>query len=279
MIKILDGKELSAKLTQRLVRSIGKSSVKPTLLIIQIGDLDRSNTYIEKKKSFGKNIGISVLHKKYKDSVSEKEVISQILKYNADQKIHGIIVQLPIPKKFNTGRIIESISQEKDIDGLTAKNTKLLFDNKEGFVPAATKGIITLLKHSKISLSGKRVVMIGDSALVGRPTALAILNKKATVTICHSKTRDLAGETKRAEILIVAAGHPNLITKNHVSKGQIVIDVGITVTKGKKIIGDVDYKNVSKIVKAITPVPGGVGPMTVFSLFGNLIEAYKKQLD
>jgi methylenetetrahydrofolate dehydrogenase (NADP+)/methenyltetrahydrofolate cyclohydrolase len=271
MTKILDGRKLSDRLAIKLAKKVSSRKIKPKLVIVQIGDLRESNSYIKKKKDFAHKIGVPVVHKKYPESTPENKVISDISKYNLDSHIHGIIVQLPLPKKFNTSEIIEAIDERKDVDGLTAKNTKLLFDDNEGFIPATTRGIITLLEHYKIKLAGKRVVIVGESALVGRPMILAFLNRKATVTVCHTRTKDLAEETKRADVLIVAIGKPHFITSKHVSKNQIVIDVGITVTKDKKVSGDVDYEKVKNIVSAITPVPGGVGPMTVYSLFENLV--------
>lgn len=273
MAKIIDGKKLSLELALKLTGQIKKLTLKPKLVIIQIGDLAESNTYIRNKKLFGEKIGAIVEHKKYPNSVTESKVIKDISRYNRDQLVNGIMVQLPAPKNFDIERVLESIDHRKDVDGLTSTNTKHLFDNKEAFIPATAKGVITLLEHSKISLSGKRVVIVGQSSLVGRPLLLALLNRGVTVTVCHKNTRNLALETKRADILITAVGLPKLITVRHVSKNQIIVDIGITITKDKKIVGDVDFVKVSKIVKAITPVPGGVGPMTVASLFQNLLEA------
>ena len=183
------------------------------------------------------------------------------------------MVQLPVPQKINIEKVLEVIDPRKDVDGLTAVNTKHLFDNHPAFIPATARGIVTLLDTSKIKMAGAKVVIVGQSVLVGRPTMLALLNRGATVTICHKDTRNLEKETRQADILITAVGKPKLITAKHVSKNQVVIDIGITVVKNGKISGDVDFENVQKIVKAITPVPGGVGPMTVASLFQNLLEA------
>lgn len=274
MSKILDGKKLSNLWALKLAKKIKKLKIKPKLVIIQIGDLAESNTYIKNKKNFAERIGALVLHKKYPNNIKESRVISHILKYNRDPAIHGIMVQLPAPKHFDIERVLESINPKKDVDGLTSINTKHLFDNSEAFIPATAKGIIALLQEYKINLVGARVVIVGESSLVGRPAMLALLNRGVTVTMCHKDTRNLTEETRRADILITAVGLPKLITKKHVARNQVVVDIGITVTKNKKIVGDVDFDNVKKIVKAITPVPGGVGPMTVASLFQNLLEAY-----
>ncbi|OGN01179.1 MAG: hypothetical protein A2651_03855 [Candidatus Yanofskybacteria bacterium RIFCSPHIGHO2_01_FULL_42_12] len=277
MAKILEGKKLSLLLAERLASIIKSLKTKPKLVIIQIGDLDESNTYIKNKKNFAEKISVLVEHKRYQGVVKEEKIIRDISKYNKDASIHGIMVQLPGPKNFDIEKVLESIDHRKDVDGLTATNTKHLFDNQEAFVPATAKGIITLLEEYNINPVGKRVVIVGQSSLVGKPVMLVLLNRGATVTICNKNTKKLDEETKRADILITAVGHPKLITKKHVSKNQIVIDIGINVTKSGKIVGDVDFDNVKSVVKAITPVPGGVGPMTVASLFQNLLEAYSLQ--
>ena len=276
MSKILDGKKLSQLLAVKLAKKIKKFKIKPKLVIIQIGDLAESNTYIKNKKIFAEKIGVEALHKKYPNNVRERRIISCILKNNRDPSVHGVMVQLPAPKRLDIEKILESIEPKKDVDGLTSINTKHLFDNNEAFVPATAKGIIGLLEEYKIKLNGTKIVIVGQSSLVGRSAMLALLNKGATVTMCHKDTRNLEKETKRADILITAVGYPKLITRKHISKNQIVVDIGINITKNK-IIGDVDYEKVRKVVKAITPVPGGVGPMTVASLFQNLLEAYSLQ--
>jgi methylenetetrahydrofolate dehydrogenase (NADP+)/methenyltetrahydrofolate cyclohydrolase len=283
MSKILDGKKLSESLAGKLVERIAKAKFKalapadPKLVIIQVGTLEESNTYIKKKRLFAEKIGVQVVHKQYGNSTPENDIVSDIAKYNSDPSVHGIMVQLPLPTGMNTDKILEAIDGKKDVDGLTALNTKLLFDGQTAFISATTKGVMTMLHHYKINLAGKRAVVVGDSILVGRPTAFALLNEGATVTVCHSRTKNLPEETKRADILVVAVGKPHLITSKHVSRGQVIIDVGINVTK-KGLVGDVDFNKVKGIVKAITPVPGGVGPMTVYSLFDNLVSAYEVSL-
>lgn len=271
MSKILDGIALRDTIILELKATLSKRLLKPTLVIIQIGSLKESNLYIKKKKDFAKEIDAMVVHKKYKETVTEKQIIADIEQYNADKNIQGIMVQLPIPKHLDTDKILETIEYKKDVDGLTSRSMKLLFDNTPGFIPATTQGIITLLDQNNVNLVGKKVVIVGDSSLVGRPTALAFLNRKATVTICHIDTKNLQEETKVADILIVAVGHPDLITEEYVSAGQVIIDVGITIVN-KKVRGDVDYNKVKDVVAMITPVPGGVGPMTVCSLFQNLVK-------
>src|SRR3989344_159967 len=267
MSKILNGKKLSDLLALELAKKIKRRAVKPKLVIIQIGDLAESNTYIKNKKAFAEKIGAEVIHKRYPESVKGVRIISDVKKFNRDKSTRGIMVQLPVPQKINIEKVLEVIDPRKDVDGLTAVNTKHLFDNHPAFIPATARGIVTLLDTSKIKMAGAKVVIVSQSVLVGRPTMLALLNRGATVTICHKDTRNLEKETRQADILITAVGKPKLITAKHVSKNQVVIDIGITVVKNGKISGDVDFENVQKIVKAITPVPGGVGPMTVASLF------------
>ena len=277
MSKILDGKKLSHLLAVKLAKKIKRLKIKPKLVIIQISDLAESNTYIKNKKAFAEKIGAEALHKKYPNNVKESRVISDIFKYNRDRSVHGIMVQLPAPRNFDIERVLESIDPKKDVDGLTSINTKRLFDNDEAFVPATAKGIITLLEEYKIKLVGTKIVIVGQSSLVGRPSMLALLNRGATVTMCHKNTRNLEKETKRADILITAVGRRKLISRKHVSRNQVVVDIGINIIGKRKIVGDVDFDIVRKIVKAITPVPGGVGPMTVVSLFQNLLKAHSLQ--
>lgn len=297
MAQILDGKIVRDEIAQKLKEEIGKLETKPKLVIIQVGDNPESNAYIGQKIKFGEKIGALTDLVKFPENTTQSELESKISELNADNSVHGIIIQIPIPNHLDKDKLIDLINWRKDVDGLSAICLKLLSEgNPAGYIPATTKGVMTLLDHYKIPLTGKKVVIIGRSFLVGKPTALAMLNQDATVTICHSKTKDLKTETKNADILIVAIGKPNLIGKEHVSPNQVVIDVGINVIEPKatplrqtttelrpgleparKLIGDVNFDEVSKTVSAITPVPGGVGPMTVASLFENLLDAYKKQ--
>ncbi|EKD57809.1 MAG: Tetrahydrofolate dehydrogenase/cyclohydrolase, NAD(P)-binding protein [uncultured bacterium] len=308
MAKILDGKIVRDKIARKLKSEISRLRSKCKLVILQVGDLSESNAYIRQKILFGQKIGCLVEHQKFDEKISQAELISQLSILNSQFDVTGIIVQLPIPIHLDKDAIIDAIDPKKDVDGLTSTNLKLLWENKsEGYLPATTKGILTLCDFYKIPTGAKKVVVVGRSFLVGKPTALAFLNHDATVTVCHKETRNLKAETRNADILVVAVGKPNLITKDHVKPGQVVIDVGINVVNGqhprgeiktkpgehpggekglskpetepsnRRIVGDVDFDNVSKIVQAITPVPGGIGPMTVASLFENLLEAYKRQ--
>lgn len=279
-MKILDGKKVRDFIAKGIILELKKLEIKPKLVIIQVGNDERSSVYVKQKKIFGEKLGFLVEYIQFDKKISENELVMRIELFNRDSFINGIIVQFPLPKNIDSVRVVESIDPQKDVDGLNSKNLRLLFDGKSNgtnsLIPATTKGILSLLDFYKIPIERKKVVIVGRSLLVGRPTALAFLNRNATVTICHSKTKDLGKEIKNGDIIIVAIGKPNFLKRNMVKKGQIVIDVGISKVRDE-LIGDVDFKNVSKIVRAITPVPGGVGPMTVISLFENLLLAYFRQ--
>lgn len=284
MATVLDGRVIKEARKEKLKAAIIDAGVTPGLAIIQIGSREDSNAYILQKKNFATEIGAKVEHVQFPEHSHEHDIIAKITELNQNPAIHGIIVQIPLPAELDQDRITNAIDPKKDIDGMTARSLKCLYEGREdGFVPATTLGILTLLEYYKISLEGKRVTLIGRSSLVGKPTALALLNENATVTVCHSLTQNLAQHTQSAEILIVAIGKPQFINHEYVSPGQVVIDVGINMidhklqeeidTGDKKLVGDVDYYAVEDIVGAITPVPGGVGQMTVLSLYENLLKA------
>ncbi|NQV88517.1 MAG: bifunctional 5,10-methylenetetrahydrofolate dehydrogenase/5,10-methenyltetrahydrofolate cyclohydrolase [Parcubacteria group bacterium] len=285
MAKILDGKIIRDKIQRELAEAVSKLPSKPKLVIIQVGDNPDSNAYVNQKKIFGEKIGVAVELCKFDDSIGEEVIAENIEELNSDKSTNGIIVQLPLPTHLDASKLISNIDPNKDVDGLTPVNVRKLFENDpSGFVPATAKGVLSLLDYYSIPLEGKRVTVIGRSVLVGKPIALTLLARNATVTVCHRKTKDLIKETKDADIIIVAAGCPGLISAEHVSFGQTVVDVGINLISGKKFneeivgkkfVGDVDFEAVKNIVSAISPVPGGVGPMTVASLFENLLKAIK----
>lgn len=264
MLKILDGKIIRDEIITKLKKEIGAFLTKPILAIIQIGDLEESNKYIKAKKSFAEKIGVEVRHIKFVDDISQNEIIVEIQRLNQEEVISGIILQLPIPKNLNSLEIIETINPQKDVDGLTLL-TK--------FTPATARGVLTLLDYYKIDVVGKRVVVMGRSKLVGLPIAKALQERGAEVSIVHSKTENSREITKQADILIVAIGKPNLIDETYVKEGQVVIDIGINF-QGERLVGDVNLERVKNIVTAITPVPGGVGPLTVASLFENLLNIF-----
>ena len=262
-MQILDGKVARAHYTEELIKKIKSFSFVPCLVIIQVGNRVDSDTYIKAKKSFAQKIGVKVIHIKLDDNVKQIEIIEIIKKYNNDKTVNGIIVQLPLPTHLNADEIINTIDPNKDIDGLT-NNTK--------FIPATARGVKELLEFYKIELKNKKVTVLGRSNIVGKPTALMCEREGAIVTVCHSKTENVSDKTKTADIVIVAIGKPHLINESYLSKGQIIIDIGIT-KEGESLNGDVDFERVKDIVSMITPVPGGVGQMTVLALFENLIDS------
>lgn len=282
---LLDGKKIRDQIKARLKKEIHdlleEGYVRPTVAIIQVGDNKESSLFIENKKKFGEAISVEVLHIHLPSNAPEEKVIEEIQNLNNDQSVHGIIVQMPLPKQVRREVCIESINPKKDVDGLHSENVKALWvHDSHGIIPATTRGILTLLSAHGITIEGKNVVVVGRSSLVGKPTFVALLNKNATVTMCHSKTPNLEFYTAPADILIAAAGVPRLISEQHVRPGQVVIDVGITIEEipERKAVGDANFDRIKDIVHAITPVPGGVGPMTVASLFENLFDAYMKKV-
>jgi methylenetetrahydrofolate dehydrogenase (NADP+)/methenyltetrahydrofolate cyclohydrolase len=272
-MKLLDGKLVRESGLPVLTERIKNLSFVPCLVIIQIGNRPDSDAFIRAKKSFAKKIGVNEIHVQLSEQVSQQEVLEVIAKYNGEKDVQGIIVQLPLPIHLNSETIIDSIDPKKDVDGLTPFNMKRLLDgHEEAIIPATARGIRQLLKFYNIDLFGKKVTVVGRSTLVGKPIALMCLNENATVTVCHSRTSNLAEETRKADILIVAIGKPNFIGKDHVNKSQIVIDVGISRQADNTLTGDVNFEEVKDLVEMITPVPGGVGQMTVLALFENLID-------
>lgn len=267
MAQILDGKLVSNILAEKLLEEVEALEVKPCLAIIQVGDDPRSSAYIRRKMSLGEKIGARVLLHQLPASVTEERLIESIENLNKDNKTHGIIVQLPLPESFNKEKIIEAISPLKDVDGLTSGSL---------FVPATARGVVSLLQHYNIAIEGKLATVVGRSALVGKPTTKLLEELGARVTVAHRETKDLGEATRNSDILVVATGVPKLIKEEHVRRGQTVIDVGISIEESR-LVGDVDFEKVKDTVENITPVPGGVGPMTVVSLFENLLEAYRKQ--
>lgn len=261
---ILNGKKIRDKRKKILREKVSSLDIVLKLAILQVGSRKDSESYIKNKVSFGKDIGILVLELNFDEDVTEEELIEKIEKLNVDKTIHGIILQLPIPSNLDSKRIIATILKDKDVDGLVEESE---------FTPATTKGIITLLEEYDIEVNGREVLVIGQSELVGKPTAQKFEELGANVSVADIKTEDLKTLTKAADIIVSAAGQSGLITKEHVKEGQVIIDVGINFIDGK-LVGDVLYDEVSEIVEAISPVPGGVGPMTVLSLFENLVSKY-----
>ena len=275
-MELLNGKELAQEMRVDIKAEIKGCMIRPSLAVIQIGDDDASNVYIKNKEKACQEVGIYFRHFKYDDDTPELSIINKIKELNNDEYVNGIIVQLPIPEKYNEKRILNTIINSKDVDGLTDINTGRLVNGKKTLVPCTPLGIMTLLKKYEVELEGKNVVIIGRSKLVGRPLLSLMLNENATVTICHSKTADLAEYTKNADIIVVAAGVPKLLTGDMVKKGCVVVDVGIN-RVDDKLCGDVDFDSVSKKASYISPVPGGVGPMTIASLLSNVMTCYNNK--
>ncbi len=278
MAKLLSGIEVRDALLVTMKEQVATFTSKPTLVILQVGNRADSTSYIRQKKLLGEKIGVEVIIEQFSESISQVELYESIVHFNQLDTIHGIILQLPLPEHLNKNELINSIDPKKDVDGLTEKNTQLFFaGDADALIPATAKGVLTLLSHYDIPIEGKKVTVIGNSDLVGKPIAVALEQKGADITICDITTKDLVPFTKQADIIVVATGHAKLITKEHVSAGQTIVDVGITVYEydGKRnLVGDVYFEQVEPIVAAISPVPGGVGPMTVISLFQNLLKAY-----
>lgn len=254
----------------------------PGLAVILVGDNPSSITYVTNKENKCKELGYYSEVHKLSSETSEKDIINLIKELNKSKKIDGIIIQLPLPKHINQQNIIENLDPMKDTDGLHPENLGKLLSGKDCFQPCTPKGIIGILKYYNIDLTGKHAVVVGRSNLVGKPASLLLLKENCTVTMTHSKTKNIADLTKDADILICAIGKEKLVTKDWIKKDSVIIDVGINVIyeNGKrKLTGDVDFESVAPICKAITPVPGGIGPVTVAMLMANTLEAYKRMIE
>ena len=276
---IIDGKKIAETLRQKLKKEIVeiKSSFKsvPGLTVILVGEDPASKIYVRNKEKFSKEIGINSEVIKYPENIEEKEVLSKIIELNKNKKVSGILVQLPLPKHINKQKVIETILPEKDVDGFHPINVGNLSSGYDSKIPCTPLGCFLLLKEVEKNLSGKHAVVIGRSNLNGKPMAQLLLKENCTVTITHSKTKDLKSQCNKADIIIAAVGKPKLVKGDWVKKNAIVIDVGINKT-ADGIVGDVDFNEVSKVAKAITPVPGGVGPMTIACLLRNTVECFKR---
>lgn len=275
MNKIINGKEIREALKQELQDKINKISESLKLVVIQVGDDPASNIYIKNKKKLCEELGILCEHKKFLE-ITEQDLIQEIDNLNNDKTVTGILVQLPLPPEIDETKIIEKISPLKDVDGLTSQNMGKLFTGNKALVPCTALGIIKMLEYLNIDLQGLNVTVVGRSKLVGLPLIALLLNKNCTVTVCHSKTKNLQEKTKKADVLIVAVGQKELITKDYVKDDAIVIDVGINRYQNK-LYGDCNFNELLPKCKYITPVPGGVGPLTVTMLINNIIEAYYLQ--
>lgn len=264
---ILDGKNVSKEIKENL-----ETNEKLKLVVIQVGSDEASNVYIKSKAKACEELNITFEHVSFEETAKEEEIIAKIRNLNNDNEVTGILLQLPIPKHLDSKKIINEISYLKDVDGLTNLNAGKLVNNEDTLVSCTPQGIIELLNHYNIEVSGKNVVIVGRSNLVGKPLISLFLNMNATVTVCHSKTEDLKYFTETADILVVAVGKKHLITVDMIKQDAVVIDVGINRVDGK-LYGDVDFESVKEKASFITPVPGGVGPMTVAMLMSNVYKA------
>ncbi len=274
--QIIDGKKVADSILEPLKKKIVNSKVKPGLALVLVGDDPASHVYVSMKEKKCKEIGFYVEKHVIGKDASDGEVLALIERLNENKKIHGMLVQLPLPKQINEKLIIDSILPHKDADGFTPVNMGFLMNDDNRMVAATSRGIVELIKSTKVPIQGKHAVVVGRSNIVGKPAALLLLQENATVTICHSKTQNLKEITKQADILVAAVGKPNLIRKDMVKKGAIVIDAGTTKI-GDKLVGDVDYENVKEVAGFITPVPGGVGPLTIAMLLQNTYMAMEMQ--
>ena len=270
------GTQLSNDIQDEIRISIKGCIIRPSVAVIQVGDDEASNLYIKAKEDACNKIGIYFRYYKFEDGTPELTIINKIKELNNDDYVNGIMIQLPLPEKYNEKRLLNTVINSKDIDGLTDINIGRLISGRKSIMPCTVQAILTLLKEYNVDIEGKEVVIVGKGKLVGRPLINAMLNEGATVTVCHSKTADLKKHTKEADILISAAGVPNLITEDMVKEGAVVIDVGCTLIDGKAH-GDVDFDNVAKKASLITPIPGGVGPMTVAMFLKNVIMCYNNK--
>ena len=276
---VIDGKAIADKIRAGLkeeVERLRETGVMPTLHIILVGENPASKIYVKVKEKYCKEVGIDFELEDLPENIQEKELIEKISKLNLDKKINGIIVQLPLPKHINKDRVLEEIDPKKDVDGLTPYNLGKLVSGDETFSAATPKGIVRLLEETGITLEGKKVAIINRSLNVGKPLISLLLNRNATVTICHTKTKNLPEITKNSDIIVCAVGKPGFLKNGMVGKGAVVIDVGLTYVNGKGV-GDVDFDSVKGVASYITPVPGGVGPMTVATVLENTLIATKKQ--
>lgn len=280
-IDILDGKFIAEKVKETLKEEIKNISDRtgktPGLAVLQIGDNSASKIYVNSKIKSCKEVGIESKSFLMSEKTSEKEILEKIKELNKNENIDGILVQLPLPSHINTQKVIDEIAIDKDVDGFKAENLgKILLGDKSALVSCTPAGVLKLFKEYKIELEGKDITVIGRSNIVGKPIAALLINEGATVTVCHSKTKNIVEKTKNADIVIVAIGKMKFLTADMIKEDSIIIDVGINRDENNKICGDVDFENVKNKVKYITPVPKGVGPMTIAMLLENTVKAFKK---
>ena len=281
MTQIIDGKKISAEIKDELkekVSALKAEGKEITLAVIQVGNDPASTVYVGNKKKSCAYIGIRSLAYELPEDTTEEELLSLVNQLNESRDVHGILVQLPLPKQINEDKIIKAIAPAKDVDGFHPQSVGALSIGQPGFVSCTPAGIIQLLKRSGITIDGKECVIVGRSNIVGKPMALLLLRENGTVTVCHSHTKNLKEVCKRADILVAAIGKPKFFNHEYIKEGAVVIDVGIHRNVNNKLCGDVDYDDVFPHVSAITPVPGGVGPMTIAMLMYNCVQAAEMEI-
>ncbi len=275
---IIDGKQIAKKKHEEIAQEVEKlkrENIIPGLVVILVGNNPASRTYVKSKEKTCKDLGMNSILIELPETVSEAELLMKIEELNQDASIHGILIQLPLPKHINEKKVIETIVPEKDVDGFHPINIGRMMTGQDAFLPCTPYGIMVMLEEMNIPIEGKHVVVVGRSNIVGKPSGQLFLNENATVTYCHSKTKDLKAITKQADILVAAVGRVDFITADHIQEGAIVIDVGINRNQEGKLCGDVAYEEVKEKAGYITPVPGGVGPMTITMLMYNTLKSAK----
>lgn len=280
MPQIIDGKAISAQIKDEVKEKVAQlkaQGINVCLAVIQVGSDPASSVYVGNKKKACAYVGIESLSYELAEETTQEELLSLIKELNEKKEVNGILVQLPLPEHIDEDAVIRAINTKKDVDGFHPQSVGALCIGQPGFVSCTPAGIIELLKRSGVDIAGKECVVIGRSNIVGKPMALLLLRENGTVTIAHSRTKDLKEVTRRADILVVAVGKPRMITREYVKEGAVVIDVGIHRGENKKLCGDVDYENVAPVCSAITPVPGGVGPMTIAMLMYNCANSVSLQ--
>ncbi|WP_099220986.1 bifunctional methylenetetrahydrofolate dehydrogenase/methenyltetrahydrofolate cyclohydrolase FolD [Listeria costaricensis] len=279
MATIIDGKKLAQKIQESVtteVKELVAAGKQPGLAVVLVGDNQASRTYVRNKQKRTEECGMKSVLIELPETISEEALLDEVAKLNADKSIHGILVQLPLPKHISEEKVIDAIHPEKDVDGFHPINVGNLYIGKETFVPCTPAGIIELIKSTGESIEGKTAVVIGRSNIVGKPVAQLLLQENATVTIAHSRTKNLPEVARQADILVVATGLAKFVTKDYVKEGAIVIDVGMDRDEFNKLCGDVDFEDVKETAGFLTPVPGGVGPMTITMLLANTLKAAKR---
>ena len=282
--RILDGNALSARVRGELAERAARLTARgttPCLAVILVGEDPASAVYVRNKVAACEKAGLRSIRDVYPPDASPATVLARIAELNADPAVHGILVQLPLPKHFDADAVLEAIAPEKDVDGFHAENIGALAQGKPRFIPCTPYGVMKMLESEGVPLKGAEVVIVGRSNIVGKPMALLLLAQSATVTVCHSQSRDLAFHTRRADILVAAVGRPKMITGDMINPGATVIDVGINrlpAEQGGKLCGDVDFESAKDVAGLITPVPGGVGPMTITMLLANTLEAAEREV-